>query len=117
MSRISGLPSKAKWQLSLGILVIFALLVVFSLGPGSYAGATSQNASTIAQRSGDAPRPVATEPARFVNVCHSIGSPHRAYVELRVAGAALPAHLRHGDLYPVPEGGCPSGVPTPIPTP
>ncbi|MFL5732675.1 MAG: S-layer homology domain-containing protein [Chloroflexia bacterium] len=42
-----------------------------------------------------------------VTVCHQTGWSRRAYIELTISCRALPAHLRHGDVYPVPPGGCP----------
>src|SRR5207248_5972606 len=37
--------------------------------------------------------------------------------EITINIAALPAHLAHGDLYPVPPGGCPAATPRTSPTP
>jgi len=57
-----------------------------------------------------------------VEVCHRTGSQRNPYVRIEISRNALPAHLRHGDIYPVPPGGCPSsGTPvtmtvTPEPT-
>jgi LPXTG-motif cell wall-anchored protein len=41
-----------------------------------------------------------------VTVCHLLGN--GGYHLLTMDDNALSAHLRHGDLYPVPDGGCPS---------
>lgn len=46
-----------------------------------------------------------------VNICHRTGSPRRPYHEITVSCDALPAHRQHGDIYPVPPGGCPAGTP------
>jgi hypothetical protein len=48
-----------------------------------------------------------------VQVCHRLPWPWHPYVEITISCRALPAHLRHGDLYPVPPGGCPAGTPNP----
>ncbi|HYO50509.1 MAG TPA: S-layer homology domain-containing protein [Chloroflexia bacterium] len=49
-----------------------------------------------------------------VELCHRTGSRHNPYVRIEVSERALPAHLRHGDIYPVPASGCPGpGDPTP----
>lgn len=44
-----------------------------------------------------------------VTVCHALGN--GGYIELTFDENALEKHLdNHGDLYPVPEGGCPAPV-------
>jgi hypothetical protein len=59
----------------------------------------------------------ATAEENRVTICHRTGSESNLYVEITIDDSALPAHLEHGDLYPVPQGGCPTGVtPTSIPT-
>lgn len=45
-----------------------------------------------------------------VDICHQTGSETNPYVEISISINALPAHLDHGDIYPVPETGCPSGI-------
>src|SRR5205823_5607066 len=52
-----------------------------------------------------------------VSICHLTGSPQHAYREITINCHALPAHLAHGDLYPVPPEGCPAGPPPPRPHP
>lgn len=50
-----------------------------------------------------------------VTVCHIMG--HGGYKLLTMDDDALQAHIDHGDLYPVPEGGCPGTLEeTPDPT-
>jgi len=44
-----------------------------------------------------------------IHICHRLGN--GGYNEITIDDDALPAHLAHGDIYPVPEGGCP-GPPT-----
>lgn len=57
----------------------------------------------------------ATVPNGRVEVCHRTGSARNPYVRIQISGNALPAHLRHGDIYPVPASGCPGpGTPTPV---
>ena len=59
--------------------------------------------------------PSAAEEIR-VTICHRTGSESNQYVHITIDISALPAHMEHGDLYPVPPSGCPSGAPTSIPT-
>src|SRR5438552_1861437 len=42
-----------------------------------------------------------------VTICHRTGSESNPYVVITIDENALPAHLEHGDLYPVPVNGCP----------
>jgi subtilisin-like proprotein convertase family protein len=52
-----------------------------------------------------------------VTICHRTGSARNPYHEITVSCNALPAHQRHGDIYPVPSGGCPAGTPRSNPAP
>jgi hypothetical protein len=66
------------------------------------------------------PQPSAAEEAP-VTICHRNGSEHNPYVAITVDAHALPAHLEHGDIYPIPTGGCstsvmPTSTPTEMPT-
>ena len=54
---------------------------------------------------GDEPAPEGAK----VEICHRTGG--HEYVQIEISENALPAHLAHGDLYPVPPNGCPSGPP------
>ena len=64
------------------------------------------------------PRPTGT--VSKVSVCHRTGSQTNPYVLTTISTSALPAHQQHGDIYPVPQGGCPQATPratrTPRPT-
>ena len=42
--------------------------------------------------------------AAEVPICHRTGSPHQPYFQMKIALAALPAHVRHGDTV---GGTCP----------
>jgi hypothetical protein len=59
--------------------------------------------------------------AARVNICHVTGSQTNPSFELtEIPEEALKGHLGHGDIYPVPATGCPSGGagdpdPTPLP--
>jgi hypothetical protein len=58
-------------------------------------------AFTTAQAATDATR----------TICHRTSSAKTPYVKLRVSGAKLAAHLRHGaDIVPAPGGGCPRSL-------
>jgi hypothetical protein len=54
------------------------------------------------------PPPVA---GSTVTICHRTGSAKNPYVVLTVGGSALAAHRGHGDLIPMPAGGCPAVAP------
>lgn len=41
-----------------------------------------------------------------VTICHRTGSSTNPWVVITVSDNALSAHQKHGDLYPVPVGGC-----------
>ena len=41
-----------------------------------------------------------------VTVCHRLGNDN--YRQLEIERSALDAHLGHGDIYPVPDDGCPT---------
>jgi hypothetical protein len=44
-----------------------------------------------------------------ITICHRTGSEKNPFVQITVSTNAWHAHQRHGDLNPVPAGGCPSG--------
>lgn len=49
-----------------------------------------------------------SEKNKKVTICHSTDSATNPYVKIKIAKAALKAHLRHrGDIIPAPAGGCP----------
>ena len=48
-----------------------------------------------------------------VTICHHTGSQTNPWVVITVSENALPAHLAHGDMYPVPAGGCNAPPPPP----
>jgi hypothetical protein len=50
-----------------------------------------------------------------VTICHRTASDRNPYRQITISRSALEAHQRHGDIYPVPPGGCPSGTPRPNP--
>jgi hypothetical protein len=44
-----------------------------------------------------------------ITICHRTGSKTNPYVQITVSANAWKAHRKHGDLNPVPAGGCPTG--------
>jgi hypothetical protein len=61
------------------------------------------------------PRPTGT--VSKVSLCHRTGSQTNPYVLISISTSALPAHQQHGDIYPVPQGGCPQATPRATRTP
>jgi hypothetical protein len=51
-----------------------------------------------------------------LEICHYLAG-NGTYSQITIAAEILAAHQAHGDLYPVPEGGCPKPVPTNTPIP
>jgi hypothetical protein len=113
----AGAQANRPWFMAIvGIIVIVMLMGAWVWGTGvSSAKGTPQKPGVP---------PVATVPATLeprVSICHRTG-PHRSpdYKEVQVNISALSSHLRHGDIYPVPQGGCPGRgtpvPPTPVPT-
>ena len=111
---------------SLAILIGVLSLATFS----THAVFTSQ-ASVVGNEfsTGTFPTPTPDK----VDICHTT-SGKAPYQLINININALPAHLAHGDIYPVPPGGCPTSVisgasvelsptptpslsPTPTPTP
>jgi hypothetical protein len=44
-----------------------------------------------------------------ITICHRTGSQKNPWVQITVSANAWKAHQKHGDLNPVPAGGCPNG--------
>lgn len=42
-----------------------------------------------------------------VDICHKTDSAQNPYVSISIDQNALEQHKQHGDIYPVPEDGCP----------
>jgi hypothetical protein len=47
-----------------------------------------------------------------ITICHRTGSEKNPWVQITVSANAWKAHQKHGDLKPVPAGGCPRGGPS-----
>jgi hypothetical protein len=118
-----------KWPAVLAVtsLLAFMLAVVFimgekNVGAGStVAGANSGAASfpfvgQVAPGSKAEGEDGASANHPRVAICHRTHNPHRPFIEIRVPQHTVPHHLQHGDIYPVPPGGCPRHVPSPMPT-
>ncbi|MBI2546067.1 CHRD domain-containing protein [Candidatus Woesearchaeota archaeon] len=48
-----------------------------------------------------------TNQTELVEVCHATGSATNPFVEIEINNNSLAAHLGHGDIFPVPNEGCP----------
>src|SRR5919201_1738453 len=115
---MENMTRSTKIRLQVILLVAsFALLIgVFAASTAGSSASQAQGATSISQQASNMPEPVATALPRFVWICHRTGSTRFPYIPLYIPSRLLPHFLQHGDLYPIPQGGCPRTVPTPIPT-
>lgn len=72
-------------------------------------GTVSENVFTVgAQTSAPYPTPTSSpsDDEKKIDICHrdNGGDPYHL---ISISISALEAHLKHGDIYPVPETGCP----------
>jgi ribosomal protein S14 len=119
--------AKARPHLLFVGLILFALLILIvpftawsSDMPSSEVPAGNYGSGGAEPVQTGTPRPVPTsvatvEPNR-VRICHRTGAQREPYREITINRNALRSHLAHGDIYPVPPGGCPRAAGTPIPT-
>jgi len=103
---------KPSWvAMGAGAFVIIATILATSLFSPRL-GAASTGGQNSGQDVGMI-MPVPTAPGTAeskVTICHRTGS---GYVQITVSRNAIPAHRKHGDIIPAPEGGCPgAGTPT-----
>ncbi len=120
MGKLNEFISRARWQVLIGGLSVIALFMLLGVGTsGSYASSATTGAVMSVQvsdsDSGQVPDALPTGVPRFVHICARTGSPRHPYIEIVIPRWALPYFIRHGAIYPVPPGGCPS-LPDPIPT-
>jgi len=54
---------------------------------------------------------------RLIGICHKTDSAKNTYTSISIDKNALDTHLAHGDIYPVPENGCPNTQKTKSPSP
>lgn len=59
--------------------------------------------------------PETTPQGRFLPICHL--NEDGSYTEMQVLETLIDAHREHGDIYPVPEDGCPVATTTTVPPP
>lgn len=97
------------------ILVI--LLLLAGLGAGAYLVQRPTNflpkaytgkqpvSAPVTPKPTKSPNPTAGEGK--VNICHATSSGKNPYVLISINKNALGEHVTHGDVYPVPESGCP----------
>src|SRR5207237_3243155 len=72
-------------------------------GKGANHGAAPSSTSTTGTTT--------TTAGKKTLICHRTHSKKKPYHLIRVSNKAVPAHLRHGDVYPT-DGQCPSSVGT-----
>lgn len=101
-----------RWLAAVSLLL---LIIVFVAGvQGTQAQATYGRTNSPVLMVPTAPATVPPTMEQRIEICHKTGSTFR---EITINRSALRAHLAHGDIYPVPVGGCPRTVPSPVPTP
>jgi hypothetical protein len=61
------------------------------------------------KRKPKSPSPSSHAKAGKMTICHRTGSETNPFVQITVSANAWKAHQKHGDLNPVPAGGCPTG--------
>jgi len=83
------------------IFILFGVMIVLALSTNSYF--SSQATVSNNQFS-------TGEWSKKITICHATGSETNPYVEITISENAWPAHQAHGDIYPVPAGGCPTTV-------
>jgi hypothetical protein len=85
-------------------LVLVALAVLLAAAFYGFSGSASRPGES-GPRSIEMEALKSSKRSRKVTICHRKGNGR--YVRITVSRDEVPAHRRHGDIVPAPEGGCP----------
>ena len=92
------------------LVIVLGLLSLATFLTHSYfVDRVSSNGNEFSAGVWATPTPTPTDTDKKVDICHT-DSGKFPYQLNSISINALPAHLAHGDIYPVPETGCPTSL-------
>ena len=94
---------------------VFLVQKQTNISPKAYSPKNPVSAP-ITPRPTKSPNPSGKNGGAVVEICHKTDSDKNPYVLISINGNALGEHKAHGDIYPVPEEGCPTSSPVPVPS-
>lgn len=100
--------------------IVLVLLLLAGIGAGVILVQKQTNISPKANNQSNYSKkpvsaPITPRPTRspnptgehMVNICHTTASDKNHFTLINIDENALNEHVKHGDIYPVPENGCP----------